>query len=478
MKNLIQTVKRMMLLAAIVFGMPGAALSAETLTDAFVDAYKNSNILDQNRALLRAADEDLAQEAAALLPVIDFIATATQTAPTRFSNTENLVTTAGIAAELLLFDNGGTRHAKEAARENVLSLRSALVDLEQDLLFDTVEVYMEVIRARQAVSLAESNVELIAQELQAATDRFEVGEVTRTDVSIAEARLAAARSGLAAASGNFDVAREEFRTVVGRYPGNLRWPERSPETADTEEAAKALAVRNHPSIDRAQHTANAAEANVERAMAAFGPQFTANSSVTLEPDQPKRLSAGLTMRTPIYRGNTLRSITSQSLARQEAAQAAVLQSVLQVEQEVGIAWASVTVADAQTEAAERQVTASRMAFEGFREEAKLGARTTLDVLDAEQDLLDARNDLLSAEVLQYISVYRLLASMGFLTVDHLNLGIATYDPEEYYQLATERGFKSDMKNYGGELKNEWGEIKGGIKSIDLGGARRSQTSEQ
>ena len=446
-----------MLLAAMLFGASAAALRAETLTDAFISAYRNSNLLDQSRALLRAADEDAAQEAAALRPVIDFIASANQVAPTRQPNTDNLVSTASIAAELLLYDNGETRHAKEAAKQTILGLRSALLDLEQQILYDTVRAYMEVIRSRQAVLLAESNMELITQELRAASDRFAVGEVTQTDVSIAEARLAAARSGLAAAEGNYEVAREGYRTVVGRYPGNLLWPATAPETAETEEAAKTIAVRNHPSIDEAQHTVNAAEANLERAKSEIGPRLTANSSVTVENDQPRRMSFGISMRAPIYQGGNLRSVISESQVRRDALQSALLQSVLEVEQEVGTAWAAVRVARVQTEAAQRQVEASQMAFDGLREEAKLGARTTLDVLDSEQELLDAKNDLLSAEVQQYVNNYRLLASMGFLTVDHLDLGIVTYDPEQYYQQTAERGFVNDMKDVRDGLSQNLGD---------------------
>jgi len=426
------------LLAAFSFGMIGAA-QAETLTDAFILAYQNSNLLEQNRALLRAADEDVVIERSALLPVIKFVSQSAFQSPARTTaglKVDNWNTTHQLSMSLTLFDNGQTRYAMDAAKETVLGLRSALLQLEQQVLLNTVTSYMEVIRAAQAVSLGQSNVRVITQELRAARDRFEVGEVTRTDVAIAEARLAAARGNFASAVGDLEIARETYMAVVGRAPGNLRWPSAPPMVAKTEHAAKALAERNHPSIDEAQHGVNAAEANIRRSKAGMGPSVTSSAAVNLDDSFESSFQGALQLNVPIYQGGRLRALARQAAARRDSARAALLQSVVNVRRDVGTAWARLQVAAATTEASRRQVSASQVAYNGVREEAKLGSRTTLDVLNAEQELLDARTSLITAEVQQYVSVYTLLSAMGLLTSEHLKLGIVTYDPVEYYNYSS------------------------------------------
>ncbi len=408
---------------------------AELLTDALISAYKNSNILDQNRALLRVADEDVAQAMAGLRPVVDFVSRTGYSDPVSGPG-DNWTSTLTLNARLTVFDNGVTAFATDAAKEIVLGLRSALLDLEQQVLLNAVQSYMEVIRAAQAVSLSQSNVRLITQELRAARDRFAVGEVTRTDVSIAEARLAAARGNYAASQGDLAIAREAYKAVIGRYPGQLRWPPAPPVTARSETAAKAVAVRRHPSIDEARHNVAAAELNVARARAAMGPNASIGASTALIDEGPFTTSANLTINVPVYAGGQLRSAARQSVARADASRAALLQAVVIVKQNVGNAWASMVVAAATTEASRRQVSAAQIAYNGVREEARLGSRTTLDVLNAEQELLDARSNLISAETQQYVTVYSLMSAMGLLTVEHLRLGIITYDPAVYYNTAT------------------------------------------
>ena len=421
--------------------LAGSAVQSETLTDAFILAYKNSNLLEQQRALLRAADENVVQASAGLLPVVNFIANAQFNSPAVTSTgvrLDNWTNTLSLSADLTLYDNGVTRFATDAAKETVLGLRGGLLQVEQQVLQNTVQAYMEMIRAAQFVSLRQNNVRLITQELRAARDRFEVGEVTRTDVSIAEARLAAARGNLAAAQGDLEIARETYKAVVGQYPGNLRWPTTPPMVVRTEDAAKAKAVRIHPSIEEAQRNVNAAEANVLRAKASMGVRVTSNATIVIDENVESSFNGNIRAVVPIYQGGTLRSLMRQAAARRDASRSGLLQSVVTVKQGVGSAWARLSVASAQTEASRRQVSASQIAYNGVREEAKFGSRTTLDVLDAEQELLDARANLISAEVSQYVAVYSLFSSMGLLTSEHLSLGIVTYDPIEYYKFANSR----------------------------------------
>src|SRR6056297_556889 len=228
MRNLLRWGCVAVLWAAGLSAQPGPA-RAETLADALTSAYVNSGLLQQNRALLRAADEDVAQAVASLRPIIDWSADLQRDFARAGSaglarNTGETTANLGIVGSLLIYDFGRSEFLTEAAKETVLATREALRSVEQVVLLTAVRAYMDVIRNREFVSLRRNNLRLLREELRAARDRFEVGEVTRTDVAQAEAAVALAQSGLAAAQGDFERAVEEFRGAIGRAPGDLRTP--------------------------------------------------------------------------------------------------------------------------------------------------------------------------------------------------------------------------------------------------------------
>ncbi len=421
-------------IAVTVLGLAAPSAGAETLADALASAYRNSKILDQNEALLRAADEDVAQAVARLRPVVNFVAQ-TQNSNTSpdIAGTDSLQSTLSLAAQWKLFDFGRKRLGVEIAKESVLATREALKGLEAQVLLSAVSAYVDVRLQAEIVALRQSNVRLIGQELRAAQDRFEVGEVTRTDVAIAEARLAAARSGLAAAQGDFQVARERYRAVTGAYPGNLAGLPPLPKTARSMEEARMIAQRSHPSILQAQRQVTVARLGVEATKAETRPSIDLSGSISQGLDQDvRRDSLSLSFNQTLYAGGGLSSAYRAALANKEAAEANLLQTTINVGENVGNAWTALEVAAASIQAGALQVQAAQTAFDGVREEATLGARTTLDVLNAEQELLDARNTKLQAEAQRYVGVYGLLSAMGLLSVEHLNLGVPTYDPSIYY----------------------------------------------
>ncbi len=422
-------------LAAAALALGALPAAGETLTDALISAYRTSGLLDQNRALLRAADEDVAQAVAALYPVLNWQISSDYVEPAN----DTLTTSLGLTAQLTLWDGGANRLAIDAAKENVLALREGLVVAEQNVLLDAVSAYMNVLNARGIVSLRESNVRLIGRELSAARDRFEVGEITRTDVSLAEARLALGRSQLASAEGDLAIAREEYNRAIGRFPGDLRQPADPPLPAVTVEEAKARAVRAHPSIRRAQREVTVAQINASRANASRNPVLNLGAGLATSVDeQPQgvgdrtRRNLSLTFSGPVYQAGRIDSLVRQAVAQTEATRAGLLLTTEQIAQRAGNAFANLLVSRAVLESSRRQVVAQQQAFEGTREEATLGARTTLDVLDAEQDLLDARTTVVTAITQQFVAQYALLAAQGLLTVDYLRLGIPTYDPAAYY----------------------------------------------
>ncbi len=424
------------------------AARAETLADTLVAAYRNSNLLEQNRALLRAADEDVVQARSTLLPVVNFIAGATagerttrsRGAPTVTSSSRQI--SARIAAEMTLFDFGRGAAGVEAAREQVLALRAGLIGVEQGVLLRAIVAFVEMQTSSQVIGLRQSNLRLIEQELRAARERFELGDSTRTDVAIAEARLAAARSALSAAEGDLAVAREEFRLAVGRYPGRLAPMPSLPRLPASLDAAQATARASHPSITQAQHQVRAAQLQSEIARRQRYGTVAGELSVGVSDGRSGQagapgsatttdLNAGVNWRVPLYTGGRLPSAERQAIARQQGQSFALHQTVAEIQQAVGTNWSRLAVARARLQASDQQIEAARAAFEAVRAEAELGARTTLDVLNAEQELLDAQFARIEAGAALQLASYSLLESTGQLTVGGLNLGIPTYDVEAY-----------------------------------------------
>ena len=414
--------------ASLVLPLPAAA---QSLGEALAAAYRNSNLLEQNRAVLRAADEGVAQAVAALRPVVNFVARAEARHPLQ-QGANRLAASLGLSADLTLYDFGRNQMAVDVARENVLATRQALVNLEQRVLLAAVAAFMDVRSTAEVVELRNANVRLITQQLRAARDRFELGEITRTDVAIAEARLAGARSNLAAAEGDLAAARAAYRAAVGAAPGALRAPPALPRLPRSLNEATATARETHPRIRQAQHEVTAAELNLARAAAARQGRIRTGAQAGINDRGQESLSLSLSYERPLYTGGQLSSLERQAAASRDAQRAALHQTAVEVVQEVERAWSDLAVSAARIEASERQIAAAQTAYDGVRQEAELGARTTLDVLNAEQELLDARSARVGAEAGRTVAVYRLLAAMGLLTVEHLNLGIPTYDPDAYF----------------------------------------------
>ncbi|MCB2109915.1 MAG: TolC family outer membrane protein [Defluviimonas sp.] len=420
------------ILAAVtaVFALAGAA-TAETLADALISAYKTSNIIEQNRAVLRAADEDVASAVAALRPALSFIANGDYSDPVS-PGTNNLSGSIALSAQMTLYDSGRNRIAVDIAKETVLATREALVGVEQNILQNAVEAYFGVRSATENVSINQNSVRVLGENLRATQDQFDVGEVTRTDVALSEARLAGARAALAAAEGQLAAARELYKAVTGHYPGPLAVAPKTPPLPRSVAEARAIAQRSHPSILQAQHLVAASDLGVTYAAAQRLPSLTGSASVARSDSGQDVSRLGINLTQPIYAGGKLSSVHRKAIAQRDQARAGLHQAAVLIDQGVGSAWAQIEVTRAQISASAREVEAAQIAYDGVREEAKLGARTTLDVLDAEQSLLDARASRITAEADYQTATYSLLATMGLLTAEHLNLGVPVYDPAGYY----------------------------------------------
>lgn len=423
------------MLAGLALALSAALpLAADTLADALVNAYRNSNLLEQNRALLRASDEDVQQAIAAIGPVVDFITSALANS----DNAPDHALSVSLSASVILFDFGRSRMAIDATRQQVLSARAGLIAVEQNVLFDAARTYLALFSDIQNVALQRNSVSVIAEQLRSARERFELGDSTRTDVAIAEARLAAGRSALSAAEGAVAVAREEYNLAVGRHPGGLSQPPRLPRLPGSLAAAQDIARRHHPAITQAQHQVNAADIAADIARSQRLGTVTGSlsaevrrSRTLLGTNETSDLTASMRYAVPIYTGGRLTSQERQSVARAQAQRAGLHQTVAVVEQAVAANWAQLQVARARLAAGDLQIEAAQSAYDAVSAEVELGSRTTLDLLNAEQELLDARSARIQSSTSVQTAVYALLNSMGQMTVTALGLGIPTYDVEAY-----------------------------------------------
>ncbi|WP_122073972.1 TolC family outer membrane protein [Pseudophaeobacter sp. EL27] len=426
---------------ALAFALPKSA-SADNLSDALIGAYKSSGLLEQNRALLRVQDENVALAVAGLRPIINWVTTATASnggsARGSAGNTSTSLTS-GVELSLLLFDGGATRKRQLSAQQAVLATRQSLLNFEQDVLFGAVQAYVNVLLQQDTVRLQSNNLRLLQEELKASQDRFEVGEVTRTDVALAQSRLASARANLIESRGNLLEAKASYVQAVGSPIGVVAGQPPLPKRAASLQAAAAIAARNHPSLLAQQHSVKSAEHLVEAARKGLGPQVNLSAGVTgtlggINSKDFHSSNASVRLTQPIYSGGSLASALRTSIANVDAAKGVLLSTQRAVTQSVAAAYVTHEAASASLVSSNESVRAAQVAFDGIREEATLGARTTLDVLQAEQDLLDALTARVQSRANQATAAYSLLQAQGLLTAEHLGLAVEIYDPTLYYNL--------------------------------------------
>lgn len=437
------------------YGLTAAAVSvalafpvaarADNLADALVGAYNSSGLLDQNRALLRASDEDYAIAISRLRPVIDYIIsmrrsyTGSATNPVNFTSRNTSPLSATVQLSWTLLDAGERFFSIEQARETVLATRQDLLSIEQQVLFRATAAYLNVLLQTENVAVQRNNLRVLVEEQRAAQDRFDVGEVTRTDVALAESRVAAARSNVSTAEGTLMTAQAEYQAVVGRRATNLVGAPRLPSTARSLQDAVALAVRTHPTVLAAQHRVKAAEFAVQAASSTLKPTLSLNADATVADDiassgRSRDASISLRLSQRIYQGGGIAAQVRKAMASRDATRGALLTAQRNVVQDVNDAYVRLQVARASLAATAERVRAAQVAFDGIREEATLGARTTLDVLSAEQELLNALTSQISARSEQSVAAYQLLAAQGLLTAEKLGLRVQIYDPTMYFNL--------------------------------------------
>ena len=438
------------LLLAYMGPMPALA---DTIEAALVRAYQNNPQLNSQRAQVRFTDENVPQALSGYRPRVaitgsagyqytDTLTTSGGT-PTAIARTDihgaNPPRSVGATVTQTLFNGQQTANRTRAAESQVSGAREALRVLDQTVLLSAATIYMDYLRDSAIVEVQQSNVRVLEQTLKQTKDRFNVGEVTRTDVAQSEAQLAAGKTQLLTADANLTTTRSNFRRIIGNEPAGLA--PGSPVDRflpKTLPSAVELGLIENPNVTAQMFGIDVSYLQVKVNEGALLPTVTLQASVqqsyeqTLITYRAFGASAIAQLTVPVYQGGAEYSLIRQSKETLAQQRLALEQVRDQTRANVVTAWGQLVAGKAQVASAQSQVTASEIALNGVREEAKAGQRTTLDVLNAQQALVNARVALVTAQHDRVVASYSVLNAVGRLSPQVLNLQTVTYDPSVHY----------------------------------------------
>ena len=422
---------------------------AETLREAIALAYQTNPSLLAQRANQRALDESIVQARAGLRPRLDVTISGNHAqAYGDMAGFEGDSASASIGLSQTLWSGGRIGHGITAAEAEILAGRENLRDIEQNVLAAVIQAYADVIRDTEILRIRQANLGVLQRQLEEASARFEVGEITRTDVAQSEARLAQSEADLANAQAQLSVSRASYAAVVGQSPGDLAPMPVLPGVPTDFDSALDVALQDNPGIRAAGYNLRAAEANVAAAKAEYMPsaRLTAsyggsNSDFDRIGDigDTTRLTAGASVSVPLFTGGLNSSRVAQAFERANAAQISVEGERRNTLQSVSSAYAQALSARSSLEAGTEAVRAATVAAEGVRQEAQVGLRTTLDVLNQELELRNAEITLASARRNEYVAQANLLAAMGRLEGVDLDPTLTAYDAAANYERVRNRG---------------------------------------
>ena len=426
---------------------------ADTLDGALVLAYQNNPTLNSQRASVRATDEGVPQALSGYRPRVTFNGTVgsqytdstTRSQTLGFGNTYTQLSgnmtpsSLGVTATQTLYNGFQTANRTRQAESQVQAARETLRVTEQVVLLSAVTAYMNLLRDTAILDLQRRNVEVLQEQLRQTRDRFNVGEVTRTDVAQSESRLAAGRSQVLSAEATYKASVATYRQVIGVEPGKLA-PGSPVDRFSPRDLTGSIGVATatHPQVTTAEYNLDAALQQVKVAEGALYPTLSVQGNV-----QQAYESSLLQLRTfnasvigqltvPIYQGGAEYSLIRQAKETMGQRRLDLDTARDQVRQNVVQSWGQLDAAKANIEATQAQVQASEIALNGVREEARVGQRTTLDVLNAQQELVNARVSLVSAQRDRVVASFTLLAAVGRLSPQILGLRVPTYDSGVHY----------------------------------------------
>ncbi|MGL4634655.1 MAG: TolC family outer membrane protein [Beijerinckiaceae bacterium] len=439
--------------AASIFGA-GSAVASETLAGALSRAYTNTPELNAQRANVRAVDELVPQALSGYRPrvtgtadvgrtyqetITPSFATGGGRTGKRHANDAFSPRGVGLQVDQTLFNGFRTENSTRAAESRVLGARETLRNSEQTVLLNAATSYMNVLRDTALLNLQRNNVEVLEEQLRQTRDRFKVGEVTRTDVAQSEARQAQARSQASVAEGNLKASIATYRQRVGVEPKKLS-PAQPIEKLlpNSIDLAVRISQSEHPAIIGALHGVDAQHLQVRVVEGELAPTVTLSGTLAkrweTNTSDSESYSASVVARlsVPIYEGGQVYSRVREAKETLGERRIQVDQQRDVVRQAVVASWSGLISAKAQIQAAQAQVAAAEIALSGVREEAKVGQRTTLDVLNSQQELLNARVALITAQRDRVVASYNVLAAIGRLSAQRLSLKTAVYNPTVHY----------------------------------------------
>lgn len=425
--------------------MPTLAQS-QTLEEALAAAYGSNPTLQAGRAELRAVNEGVPQALSNWRPRVSVNASAGRQkidSSTTFLDESDTTSPVEASAEIEqpLYRGGRTVAATERAEQLVQSQRAQLLSVEQDVLLRGVTAFMDVWRDQAELELNVNNERVLQRQLEATQDRFTVGEVTRTDVAQAETRLAVATAGRIAAEGALAASSAVFEEVIGMMPGTLEAPTDVKDLPSDLEDTVGQGTRSNPDVLSAIFSEQAAIKQVREIEGEFLPTVSLNASVSHADEVSQRESDTdraeilAQVSVPLYQQGLVSSRVREAKQVSNQRRIQIVETRNRIEQESVSAWQALVAARAQIVSFEAGVRSARIALEGVQQEQAVGARTVLDILDAEQELLDANVNLVRSQRDEIVAAYRVLAAVGRLTAGDLRLPVEVYDPSvDYYKV--------------------------------------------
>lgn len=427
-------------------GVSALPALAQDLTTALAHAYSANPDLNAARANTRGVDESVPTAKAAGRPKIsatgDLGASSLDSrSPGRHSHSELFPAGVGLSINQTLYNGNRTSNGIRQAESSVMAARETLRNTEQNTLLDGVSAYMNVVGNTAFYNLRESNIRVLNELVRQTKDRFNVGEVTRTDVAQAEARLASAKSDLALAQSNLRGSIAKFKQVIGLDPKKLApvKPVAANRLPKNQGEAVNRALQDHPAIAASLHGVDVQLLQVKVVEGELYPTVSLTGSLSrrydtsIEKDRRNSASVVGQVSIPIYDGGSAYSRTRAAKETLGEKRLLVDSARDRVVQAVVASWALMEATGFQLEGAAAQVSAAEIALNGVKEEARVGQRTTLDVLNAQQELLNARVAQVTAQRDRVIASYSLLSATGQLSARSLGLKVATYDPKVHYE---------------------------------------------
>ena len=431
---------------------------AETLEDVLATAYNSNPTLMARRAQLRATDEGVPEALSGWRPTVTLQGsvarvdsfnnlnslndlgggTSSRAAGGTQDNIWNTPKAYGGTLTQQLYNGGQTVAATRQAEASVLSTRAQLDSTEEQVLLQAATAFLNVVRDQATVKLSINNEQVLRRQLEATQERFRVGEITRTDVSQAEARLAQATADRIGAEGALQNSRAAFIDVVGRPPESPQAPSEPTALPGSFDEVKTIALAHNPNVVAADWTAKAAEAGVDVVRGKLLPSVSASLGVTRTVDSQfydndsHSTQAMLNLSVPLYQSGSVwaqlraqKQTYGQRLIEADQSRRDALQSANQ-------AWETLRAARARVKSYSAQIAANQLALTGVEEEAKVGARTVLDTLNAEQELFTSRVNLVTAQHDEMVAAFQLDAALGRMTAEGLHLPVDIYDPRKHY----------------------------------------------